>query len=181
MEVPRLGAELELQLPAYATTTATPDPSHVFDLHHSSRQHQIPNPPSKARDWTHNLMVPNQIGFCCATTGTPEHIYINCCMMYHYADVPQFNEQVFIVIVSFFFFFLFLFTAAPEICGNSQARGQIGAIATGLHHSRSNTGPEPHLRPTPELIYGNTGVLTYWARPGIKPTSSWILVGFLTC
>ena len=26
MEVPRLGAELELQLPAYTTATATPDP-----------------------------------------------------------------------------------------------------------------------------------------------------------
>ena len=32
MEVPRLGTELELQLPAYTTATATPDPSHVCDL-----------------------------------------------------------------------------------------------------------------------------------------------------
>ena len=29
MEVPRLGAESELQLPTYATATATPDLSHV--------------------------------------------------------------------------------------------------------------------------------------------------------
>ena len=29
MEVPGLGVESELQLPAYATATATPDPSHV--------------------------------------------------------------------------------------------------------------------------------------------------------
>ena len=28
---------------------------------------------------------------------------------------------------------------------------------------------------------GNTGSLTHWARPGIKPTSSWILAGFVTC
>ena len=28
--------------------------------------------------------------------------------------------------------------------------------------------------------HGNTGSLSHWARPGIKPTSSWILVGFLT-
>ena len=34
MEVPRLGVESQLQLPAYAT--ATQDPSHVFALHHSS-------------------------------------------------------------------------------------------------------------------------------------------------
>ena len=32
MEVPRLGVELELQLPAYLTATATPDPNNVFDL-----------------------------------------------------------------------------------------------------------------------------------------------------
>ena len=35
MEVPRLGVESELQLPAYTIATATPDLSHVFDLHHS--------------------------------------------------------------------------------------------------------------------------------------------------
>ena len=32
MEVPRLGVKLELQLPAYTTATATPDPSLVHDL-----------------------------------------------------------------------------------------------------------------------------------------------------
>ena len=41
MEVPRLGVELGLQLPTYAYTTATQDPSPVWDLHHSSRQHLI--------------------------------------------------------------------------------------------------------------------------------------------
>ena len=44
MEVPWLGVESELQLPAYATATATPDPSRVCDLHHSWQQHQILNP-----------------------------------------------------------------------------------------------------------------------------------------
>ena len=48
--------ESELQLPAYTTATATQDPSHVFDLHHSSWQHWILNPLSKARDRTHVLM-----------------------------------------------------------------------------------------------------------------------------
>ena len=37
MEVPRLGVETELQLPAYATATATLDLSLICDLHHSSR------------------------------------------------------------------------------------------------------------------------------------------------
>ena len=56
MEVPRLGVKLELQLPAYATATATLDPSRVCDLHHSSRQWQTPNTLSEARDRTRILM-----------------------------------------------------------------------------------------------------------------------------
>ena len=52
MEVPRLGVELELQLPAYITATATMDPSWVCDLHRSSWQPWILNPLSKARDQT---------------------------------------------------------------------------------------------------------------------------------
>ena len=39
MEVARLGAEWELQLPAYTTATAMQDLSHICDPHHSSREH----------------------------------------------------------------------------------------------------------------------------------------------
>ena len=42
-EVPRLGVKSELQLSAYARATATPDPSRVGDLHHSSQQRHILN------------------------------------------------------------------------------------------------------------------------------------------
>ena len=70
MEVPGLEAELEVQLPAYTTTMTTWDLSCVFDLHHSSLQHQIPYPLSKARDQTHTLMDTSQILFHCVTTGT---------------------------------------------------------------------------------------------------------------
>ena len=72
MEVPSLGVQLELQLPAYAPATATQDLSGVCDLHHSSRQCPILNPLSKARNQTHNLMVPSCIRFCCAMMGTPK-------------------------------------------------------------------------------------------------------------
>ena len=44
-----------------------------------------------------------------------------------------------------------LFRAAPTAYGSSQNWGQIGAAASGLHHSHSNTGSEPHLQPTPQL------------------------------
>ena len=70
MEVPRLEVELELQLPAYATTTATGDPSSICNLHHSSQQHQIPDPLSEARDQNHLFMDTSQIHLHCTTTGT---------------------------------------------------------------------------------------------------------------
>ena len=50
MEVPRLGVESELELQAYTTARAMPDPSPVCNLHHSSRQRWILNALSKARD-----------------------------------------------------------------------------------------------------------------------------------
>ena len=71
MEVPRLGVQRKLQLLTYDTGAAMPDLSRVCDLHHSSWQHWILNPLSKARDQTCNLMVPSQISFHCAMMGTP--------------------------------------------------------------------------------------------------------------
>ena len=61
--------------------------------------------------------------------------------------------------VKFFFFVFFWFVvvvvaiswAAPAAYGGSQARGRIGAVATGLRQSHSNAGSEPRLQPTPQL------------------------------
>jgi len=61
--------------------------------------------------------------------------------------------------IFFFFFCLFVFVvvvvaiswAAPAAYGGSQARGRIGAVATGLRQSHSNAGSEPRLQPTPQL------------------------------
>ena len=61
----------ELQLLAYATTTARQDPSRVCDPHHSSQQRRILNPLSEARDQTRNVMVPSRICFYGNTMGTP--------------------------------------------------------------------------------------------------------------
>ena len=67
------GGSQELQLPVYATATATStwDLSCICNLYHNSRQCWILNPLGKARDRTHNLMVPNWICFLCAMMGTP--------------------------------------------------------------------------------------------------------------
>ena len=53
MEIPGLGVKLELQLPAHTRATATPDLSHIWDLHCSLLQCQILNLLSEARDQTH--------------------------------------------------------------------------------------------------------------------------------
>ena len=50
-----------------------------------------------------------------------------------------------------FCFVFYFFRAAPATYGNSQARGQIGATAAGLHHSHNNAGSELRLRPTLKL------------------------------
>ena len=64
MEVPRLGVELKLQLLIYPTATAIQDPSHICDLHYSSRQCPILNPLSETRDRTYILMDTSQIHSC---------------------------------------------------------------------------------------------------------------------
>ena len=55
MEIPEPGVELELQLLAFATATATPDVNHICDLGWRLQQHQIFNPLSEAGDQTRIL------------------------------------------------------------------------------------------------------------------------------
>ena len=74
IEVPRLGVESELQLLDYTTATARQDPSRVWDLHHSSPQHQIPNPISEAGDWTRVLKDTSQVRSWWTTKAIP-HIF----------------------------------------------------------------------------------------------------------
>ena len=58
-----------------------------------------------------------------------------------------------LVVCGLIFFCLFVFFvvvvaiswATPAAYGGSQARGPIGTVATGLHHSHSNAGSEPCL------------------------------------
>ena len=72
MEVPRLGVESELQLPAYATATAT----QIQATSVTSQLMAMPDPPdplSEARDQTRILMDTRWIRFCCTTTRTPDY------------------------------------------------------------------------------------------------------------
>ena len=65
------GVELELQLPAYTTDTAMPDPSCICNLHRSSWQCQVLNPLNKVRYQTRILMDTSQIHFHCVTAAIP--------------------------------------------------------------------------------------------------------------
>ena len=76
MEIPRLGVELEQQPLAYATATATWDPSFVCNLHHSSQQGWILNPLIGARAGTCIFMEGSQIHFHWTTTGTPVENFV---------------------------------------------------------------------------------------------------------
>ena len=61
MEVPGLEVDSELQLLAHATATATRDPSHVCDLHHSAQKHQVLNPLREAKGGTQVLVGPSWV------------------------------------------------------------------------------------------------------------------------
>ena len=54
---------------------------------------------------------------------------------------------------SFFFFFSFLFRLVPEAYGGSQARGQVGAAAAGLHHSNARSKPVCDLYHSPWQLW----------------------------
>ena len=78
IEVPRLGVQLELQLPAYTTATATRDPSRICDPHHSSGQHWILTPLSEARDRTHVLMDASRVHKPLSQDGNPSVVFLMC-------------------------------------------------------------------------------------------------------
>ena len=124
MEVPRLGAELELQLPACTTATARWDLSHICDLHHSSWQRQILTHWAKPENRTHILKYTRWV-----------------------LNPLSHNKSSSLSSFYLFFFLIFcLFRAAPMAYGNFQGRGQIGAVVTGLHHNHSNAESKLHLQ-----------------------------------
>ena len=77
-----------------------------------------------------------------------------------------------------------LFRASPVAHGGSQARVPIAAVACSCGHQST---PEPQqcwvqaMSLTYTTVHGNAGSLTHWTRPGIEPTSSWMLAGFINC
>ena len=79
------------------------------------------------------------------------------------------------VSVPLFFFFFCLFRATPKVYESSQ-----------LQNCSCCSTPQPWQRgiqavsATYTRAHSNAGSLTHRVRPGIKPASSWILVGFVS-
>ena len=68
----QIQAESVLYTTAHCNTgSLTPDPNRICNLHHSSLQHWILNPLSKARNRTYVLTDSSRFLTCWATTGTP--------------------------------------------------------------------------------------------------------------
>ena len=83
MDVPRLGVQSELQLPAFATPQQLWDPSLICDLHHSLWQCQNPEPLNEARDLTHTLMDSSWIHYGCTMKGAPSYILVSSKVLFN--------------------------------------------------------------------------------------------------
>ena len=66
-----------------------------------------------------------------------------------------------------------LFKPTPTAYRDSQARGLIGAVAASLHQSHTTSAAYT-------TAHSNIRSLIHWARPGIKPSTSWFIVGFVS-
>ena len=101
---------------------------------------------------TETLTLLLTVSLCPVTLGKGSSTLHDCiyCFVSHFGH-SSFGGQINLNVRNIFFLFFLLFRAVPMACGGSQARGLIGAVAIGLHHSHSNAGFEPHLQPTPEL------------------------------
>ena len=88
------------------------------------------------------------------------------------------GESIQISLKVFFCLFVCFFPLSFEgrICGIWKFPGQRSNWS---YLSHSNAGIRP-ASATYTTAHSNAGSLTHWVRPGIEPTSSWILVGFAT-
>ena len=150
MEVPRLGVQLELQLPACTTATAMWDLSCVCNLHHSSGQRQS-SPLSGVRDRTCNLMVPSCIHFHYTMKGTLVNLFLTL------KKLPNFSK----VAVPFY-------TSVRNVWG-IQCLHNLASTCIDIFFPLNFLGN-----------FAQTKTLTHWVKPGIKPATSWFLVGFVS-
>ena len=104
------------------------------------------------------------------TTITLVTIFLHTKLLQHYWSYSFLSSSSF-----FFFFFLGQHLKHMEVPRlGVKVELQLPACST-----HSNARSELHLQATPQLT-ATPGSLTHWARPGIEPASSWILVSFVS-
>ena len=84
------------------------------------------------------------VSFLLCSRVTQPHVYVY--IVSEYPLVASLMTIFLFLMKSNFFLVLFAISwAVPAAYGGSQARGRIGAIAAGLHHSHSSAGSELRL------------------------------------
>ena len=95
---------------------------------------------------------------------SPRHPSFSVCIL----SLSQFPKSLFIY---------FVCVCVLSACRSSQAGALIGAVATGLRHSHSDTGAEPRLQPTPQQ---QRQILNPLSQARDRSATSWFLVGFIS-
>ena len=172
MEVPRLGVESELLLPAYAIATAVPDPAA------SANYTTAPGNAGSLTHWGRPGIEHATSWFLVRfTSAAPDrNSKMHCLFQLHFIIIRRL-PWLYLV---FFFIICFLFLG-PQLWHMEDPR-------LGVHLELQLPAcpqPQQHQIRAPFATYaatfGNTASLTFWIRPGIEPASSWIVVRFLTC
>ena len=133
VEVLRLGVKSELQLPAYATATATAtwDPSRVCNLHRSSWQRWIFYPLIEARDRTHVLVSRSQVRYHRAMMGTPA-VFFQC--EFGPYRTSRFRRTTFLVLLSHVWF-------VATVSGQHRSRGNFATYRSSPFISEPVSSP----------------------------------------
>ena len=107
------------------------------------------------------------------------HICIGLCLFWGSVKINKSTEISVSLPFFFFFFFFCLFRAASAAYEGWKFPGEGS-------NQNCNFRPQPQPRQiwaastTSTTAHSNSRSLTHWERPGIEPSSSWILVGFST-
>ena len=124
------------------------------------------------------------IASCLIHTSLFQGFLFSSFALYDFSAAVLYFKNFYLCIYLFLsFFFSSLSRATPGTYGSSQSRGWIGAVATATPQPRYTTATatwDQAASATYTTAHSNTRSLTHWEGPGIEPTSSWILVGFIS-
>ena len=88
------------------------------------------------------------------------------------------SASIFLFIFIYFYFYFLLFRATALAYGNSREGVKLELQLPA--YTTATAMLDLSLSVTYTTAHGNTGSLTHWTRPGIKPTTSWFLVIFIS-